>query len=126
MVPRDRDGPALARVATGCRRCPLPTRRDRLQDLLRWGAFAFDLVVFVLLVQAAEMFLGSLDFCVRMNLSAGVRMDARGRPAARGASRQVKPANDILRLPAVTFLPDKTSPKSFQERLSKEIEDGCR
>ena len=61
-----------------------------------------------------------------MNLAAGVRMDARGRPAARGASRQVKPANDILRLPAVTFLPDKTSPKSFQERLSKEIEDGCR
>ena len=59
-----------------------------------------------------------------MNLAAGVRLDARGRPAARGASRQVKPANDILRLPAVTFLPDKTSPKSFQERLSKEIEDG--
>ena len=29
--------------------------------------------------------------------------DARGRPAARGASRQVKPANGILRLPAVTF-----------------------
>ena len=53
-----------------------------------------------------------------MNLAAGVRMDARGRPAARGASRQVKPANDILRLPAVTFLP---SPKNFQ--VSKEIEE---
>ena len=59
-----------------------------------------------------------------MNLTAGVRMDSRGRPATCGASRQVKPANDILRLPAVTFLHDKTSPKSFQERLSKEIKDG--
>ena len=59
-----------------------------------------------------------------MTLTAGVRMDARGRPATRGASRQVKTTNDILHLPAVTFLPDKTSPKSFQERLSKEIEDG--
>ena len=41
MVPRDRDGPAVERVATGCRRRRLPTRRDRLQDLLCWGAFAF-------------------------------------------------------------------------------------
>ena len=59
-----------------------------------------------------------------MNLAAGVRLDARGRPAARGASRQVKPANDILRLPAVTFCLTKRVQKPFKNVSRRKLRTG--